>query len=173
MSVSYISLRPVTVEDREFLYRVYASTRVDELMVVPWSVAQKEVFLRQQFEAQDRHYRLAYPDAEFSVIESGLEKIGRWYVWRGKNDFRIVDIAILPDWRRRGFGTTLIRRLQTEAGEASKPLTIHVEEFNPAQRLYQRLGFRRVKQNGIYWLMQWEREVSREAGAGDRTDQTS
>jgi len=30
-----------------------------------------------------------------------------------------------------------------------------VERFNPALRLYQRLGFRHVEDQGPYYLMEW------------------
>ena len=36
-----ISLRPIEDGDREFLLRVYASTRAEELAQVPWSEEQK------------------------------------------------------------------------------------------------------------------------------------
>jgi ribosomal protein S18 acetylase RimI-like enzyme len=34
-------------------------------------------------------------------------------------------------------------------------VTIHVEVFNPALRLYERLGFKKVAENGPYHLMEW------------------
>jgi predicted GNAT family acetyltransferase len=55
----------------------------------------------------------------------------------------------------RGLGTTLLRNLQSEAAAAGKPLRIHVERFNPALRLYERLGFpadrgsRRLSVHGV------------------------
>ncbi len=44
-----ISLRPITAEDVDFLYRVYASTRADEMKLVDWDDAQKRAFLEMQF----------------------------------------------------------------------------------------------------------------------------
>jgi len=38
---------------------------------------------------------------------------------------------------------------------AGKPVTIHVESFNPALSLYRRLGFEHVDTNGVYYLMRW------------------
>ena len=65
----HINLRPVGEPDGDFLYAVYASTRADEMALVDWSPAQKEAFLRMQFEAQTRHYRFEYPDAEYQIID--------------------------------------------------------------------------------------------------------
>lgn len=63
-----ITLRPTTPEDQEFLFRVYASTREDELARVDWDEVQKERFMRMQFDAQDTYYRENYPGYEFQVI---------------------------------------------------------------------------------------------------------
>jgi hypothetical protein len=38
---------------------------------------------------------------------------------------------------------------------AGKPLRIHVEGFNPALRLYERLGFRQIEDKGVYLFMEW------------------
>src|SRR5207302_173775 len=67
----------------------------------------------------------------------------------------IVDIAFLPEHRGRGMGTALMQDLLDEAELAGKPVTIHVEQFNPAMRLYRRLGFEKVEGHGVYDLMRW------------------
>ena len=51
MNVPDIAFRPITSEDTDFLYTVYAQTRTEELAPVPWTEAQKEAFLRSQFDA--------------------------------------------------------------------------------------------------------------------------
>ena len=37
---------------------------------------------------------------------------------------------------------------------AGKPLRIHVERFNPALRLCERLGFREVEDRGVYLFLE-------------------
>ena len=54
-----------------------------------------------------------------------------------------------------GIGTWLLRHLQAEAQASSRPLRIHVERFNPALRLYERLGFRDIEDKGVYLFMEW------------------
>src|SRR4051812_8492249 len=57
LSLGY-TLRPETEDDTPFLFRVYASTREQELaQAVGWSAEQKLAFLTQQFQAQRQHYR--------------------------------------------------------------------------------------------------------------------
>ena len=151
-----IRFRPVTENDTPFLSRLYASTREDELRLVEWSDEQKQAFLQMQFIAQKAHYDKYYCDAEFMVIEKDDTPIGRLYVDRAPEDIRIIDIALMPEQRRSGIGTMLLEEILAEGAATSRPVTIHVERYNPALRLYERLGFRHVDDNGIYFLMKWE-----------------
>ena len=62
------TLRPITTHDKPFLYRLYASTREDEMAMVPWSEAEKETFLTSQFNAQHTFYHQQFVEAEFLII---------------------------------------------------------------------------------------------------------
>jgi ribosomal protein S18 acetylase RimI-like enzyme len=150
-----IALRPIAPEDDSFLAGVYASTRTEELAVTGWSDEEKAVFCRRQFDAQSAHYRENYPGASLQIIERDEIPIGRLYVAHWEREIRIMDIALLPEHRGAGLGTKLLRDLQEEARSAGKSLTIHVERFNPALRLYQRLGFQQIEDTGVYLLMRW------------------
>jgi ribosomal protein S18 acetylase RimI-like enzyme len=148
-------LRPATDADRDFLFAVYASTRADELALVPWDDATKHAFLAQQFDAQDVHYRRHYPRASYDVILAGDEPAGRLYVDRGTSELHILDIALLPAFRGRGIGTTFLRDLMAEAERDGTRVLIYVEVNNPARSLYDRLGFRQVAVEGIDLVMHW------------------
>jgi ribosomal protein S18 acetylase RimI-like enzyme len=150
-----IGLRPIDQEDQPFLLAVYASTRQQELTVLPWDDAQKAAFVRMQFEAQHAQYQEHYAGASFDIILLEDRPAGRFYVYRAADEIRIVDIALLPEHVNRGIGTALLKGLQAEAAAAGKPLRIHVERFNPALRLYERLGFRVIADRGIYLFMEW------------------
>lgn len=163
-------LRPVTDDDREFLFRVYASTREEELSVVPWSDEQKESFLRFQFGAQSRYWNEHFPDASFDVIELDGEPVGRLYVDRRDDEIRLIDIALLPEHRGKGLGGELMDEILTEGAEKGLLVRIHVERENPAMRLYERLGFEKIEEQGVYDLMEWtppEKETSDTNDAGD------
>ena len=153
-----ISLRPAVELDRPLLLQVYAATRAEELAPVPWSDEQKAAFVAQQFHAQDVDYRARRPDADFLVIEWNGRPVGRLY--RAMLDeptgpeLRVIDIALLPEWRGRGIGSKLLRDIFAEADAAGVPVTIHVERFNPARRLYDRLGFVEVGAGEVYLLLE-------------------
>ena len=150
-----IALRPNRGSDRDFLYRVYAGTRTEELAVVPWSETEKAAFFKQQFEAQHSCYQKQFPDAAFQVIERSGERIGRLYIDRREDEIGIIDIALLPAHRRAGIGGALLREILEEAAAACKRVRIHVERNNPALGLYHRLGFVEIDDLGVYLLLEW------------------
>lgn len=151
-----VTLRLVEESDTDFLRKVYASTREQELNYTDWSPEQKEQFCLQQFAAQDDHYRKHYPAAEFFIIEREGIPAGRLLVDRRPTDIHILDIALLPEHRKAGFGTFLLEQLLAEARTAGKTVSIYVEKFNRARSLYERLGFTYVKEEiSIYHLMEW------------------
>ena len=152
-----IRLRPEVPEDRDFLYRLYASTRADEMKLVPWSDSQKDAFLSMQFDAQSTHYHRYYPNAKYEVIMLEERAIGRLYVDRTDKEILLIDIALLPEHRGAGIGGRLLNDLLSEAAAEHKPVRIHVERENPARRLYERLGFRKIEDKGVYYLMEWSK----------------
>jgi GNAT superfamily N-acetyltransferase len=155
LTAGTIELRPVApAADADFLLAVYAATRAEELAVVPWTDAEKDAFLRMQFDAQDRWWREQRPDATFDVILVDGQPGGRLYVDRRPDEIRIVDIALLPDHRAMGVGTLLIGRILDEGCATSRPVTIHVERGNRARALYERLGFEQIDTTGVYDLLE-------------------
>lgn len=162
-----VTLRPITPEDGELLYRIYAGTRQEELEPLGWSEEEKERFLRFQFEAQHRHYQEHFADAAFDVIVVDGEPVGRLYLDRRPDELRIVDIALLPGHRRKGIGGALLREVLAEAQGLELPVRIHVERNNPALDLYESLGFVKTGDTGVYFLME------RASGEGSMEDAVS
>lgn len=148
-----VRLRPIVEDDREILYRCYASTRAAEMLIVDWTEEMKEQFLRMQFHAQTEHYNKHYAGAQFQLVLVGDTPAGRLYVDRWKDEIRIVDITLLPEFRSQQIGSSLLADLIAESTSSGKPLSIHVEKFNPAMRWYVRLGFQAVGEVGVYELM--------------------
>lgn len=151
----HITLRPEEAGDEEFLNHLYATTREAEMALVPWNVAQKEDFLNMQFRAQREHYQRYYPSACFQVIEIDGTPAGRLYVDRWEGEIRVMDISLLPKYRGQGTGGQLLGEILDEGKRQGNAVTIHVEQYNPARRLYDRLGFEIVEDKGVYLLMRW------------------
>ena len=156
MPSSSLSLRPISPADESFLAALYASTRTEELAQTNWSDEQKAMFCRMQFNAQTTDYRANYPDASFQIIERDGVAAGRLLVLREDEKIHVIDIALMPEHRGAGIGTKFLKELQEEARAAGKKLSIYVERFNPARRLYDRLGFKQVAEKEVYLLMEWK-----------------
>jgi len=123
---------------------------------VPWSSEQKAAFVAMQFAAQSAHYAQHYDGMTSDVVLIDGEPAGRLLVHRGRQEIRIVDIALLGGFRGRGAGSDLLAELMDEATEMGKRLSIHVERDNRARSLYERLGFVHVGGTGVHLLMEWD-----------------
>jgi ribosomal protein S18 acetylase RimI-like enzyme len=150
-----LTLRPIQPDDEEFLCRVYASTRTEELSPLAWTEEEKAAFLRTQFAAQHRYYQESYTSSRFDVVLLDGRPAGRLYVARWPEELRVVDIALLPEFRRRGIATALMGALLEEGAATGRPVRIHVERFNPALSFYERLGFRLLEDRGVYLFLEW------------------
>jgi ribosomal protein S18 acetylase RimI-like enzyme len=166
-----IGLRDAQPSDEAHLLAVYGSTREDELATTDWDGARKREFVEQQFRAQDLYYRANYANATYQVILVDGRPAGRLYVARWPDEVRIMDIALLTPFRRRGVGRKLLADLQREAAGQNKRLSIHVERFNPALGLYANLGFQLVEDRGVYLFLEWSPDGVPSAPAGQPTTQ--
>ena len=150
-----VVLRPATDEDYDFQRVLYHDVRAEEMRNFPFDETQKEAFLDWQFDCQWKHYREHYPTCDWRIIVREGRPIGRLLVDRWPDQIRVVDIALLSTARGSGIGSTLMGKILQEGRSTGRPVTIHVEVFNPAQRLYHRLGFQQVDTSGAYHLMRW------------------
>lgn len=159
-----LELRPATDQDQAFLYSVYASTRSEEMALVRWDNSQQEAFLRMQFNAQRSSYAMQFPNAEHSIIVLNGRAAGRMIVDRSGAQILLIDIALLPEFRASGVGSILMNEMLAEATVQQRPVTLHVEKFNRALRLYKRLGFIPISDSGLYIEMVWRPEKIAAAG---------
>jgi GNAT superfamily N-acetyltransferase len=147
-------LRAAEDSDRATLAAIYASTREEELASVPWTVEQKKAFTDWQSAQQEAHYALHYEGAERLLVEQGAATIGRIYVHTTRTEVRLMEMTLLPGWRNAGLGSRLMGVLLAYADGLRLPVSLHVEPFNPARRLYLRLGFEPREARGLYELME-------------------
>jgi ribosomal protein S18 acetylase RimI-like enzyme len=151
-----IKLRPETPDDSGFLLALYGESRAEEVQLFGWPEAQTGAFLRMQQIAQAAHYREAYPGANFDIVESGNEPVGRLYVHRDEAVTTLIDISLLARRRGAGIGSALMEALLAESDRTGIPVDLHVAHGNPAARLYRRLGFAVTGDDGLYLAMRRE-----------------
>ncbi|HKJ93907.1 MAG TPA: ribosomal protein S18-alanine N-acetyltransferase, partial [Longimicrobiales bacterium] len=73
--------------------------------------------------------------------------------WQALDQAELGDIAVDPEWRRRGIGARLLEHVLAHAAELGvRELYLEVRESNrDAQRLYDRYGFRVVGHRRNYY----------------------
>jgi len=168
MTNKAVSLRPVGNEDQAFLLEVYASTRALEMAMSGWDQAQQAAFVELQFAAQKQYYSAAFPQGEHNILLLNGEPAGRIYTAESDDLIQIIDITLLPSRRNAGIGTPLIQEVLARGQAAAKPVQIYVENYNPSLRLFERLGFLKIQEDGLNFLLEWRPspEVSPDAQPG-------
>jgi len=146
-----ITFQPVADEDEEFLFRLYSTTRAEEVQAWGWPEAQAQLFLKMQFTARQRSYQATYPKATYTLVLKNGEPIGQQIVDRGAKSIRLIDIALLPACRGTGIGTLLLKELIEESRSIKAPVELKVLRNNlAAVRLYERMGFVTTREDAIY-----------------------
>jgi ribosomal protein S18 acetylase RimI-like enzyme len=85
--------------------------------------------------------------------------VGRvWVAW-SRDECRVVDLALVPEHRRRGVGSKVFGEIIAEADRRGVPVRTTVERTNEASlALHAKLGFEAVAEDEVYVAM--ERPVS-------------
>ena len=148
-----LTLRPAVDSDLATIAAIYATVREDELRQAPWTAEQKKAFTDSQSRQQESHYALHYPNAERLLIGREGATIGRLYVDTTKAEVRLMEIALLPAHRNQGIGTRIVGEFLRYADALALPTSLHVEPFNPAKRMYERMGFKVQETRGLYEFM--------------------
>jgi ribosomal protein S18 acetylase RimI-like enzyme len=155
--MSFLAVRPALPQDEPFLYDLYFAVRGPEFAQAPVSEEQRVALIAMQFRAQMGSYAAMYPNSCCHIVLLDSRPIGRLWVARQDDEYRLVDIAIHPDVSNKGIGTVLIQRLQADAQQAKLPIRSMVLRFNPGSlRFHQRLGFRTVREDLMYFYMEWQ-----------------
>jgi ribosomal protein S18 acetylase RimI-like enzyme len=150
-------LRPERDDDRAFRYQLFCQSRPPEWDMVQLDPQVREALMRHQFEAQRVGYLTQFPKARFDIIELDSQPIGRIVVDRPADMMHLIDQAIVPAWRNKGLGTTIMRTLMDEARDRAVPLRLMVGSSNdPSLRLYLRLGFVPIASTPMYIELEWK-----------------
>jgi ribosomal protein S18 acetylase RimI-like enzyme len=153
-----LSFRPAEPADDSFLRELYARTHGRELQLLPMPAAQLTALLNMQFQAQRQFYQAQYPHSERLLILIDGDPVGHLWLAAGPDEWRILDIALLSEYRRHGTGTAVLNGVIEKARESEKPLRLSVQRANPdALRLYRQLGFKEISDNGASIEMEFPR----------------
>lgn len=165
LQLSNLSSRAATEGDNSFLMELFASTRPQEMAFFGANENQKRAFVSMQFSILPR----SYPTAEHTIIMAANVPIGRTIIDRQSDELRLVDIALLPEFRNRGVGAFLVQQLLDEGRQKQLPVRLQVFKYGDAVRFYERLGFKLIEEDGSHLKMEWRTssDDSDEASAAD------
>ncbi|MFC5649785.1 GNAT family N-acetyltransferase [Paenibacillus solisilvae] len=148
--------RTAAREDDLFLCEVYSSTRLEEVSAWGWEDKDCKAFLSMQWRMQTNSYQLQFPDSENLILSYEGTDAGRMMLNKAAEKIHLIDISLLPPFRNRGIGTSILKNLQQEALMNQQIIELHVTPYNPARRLYERLGFQLSESLDFYWKMVWK-----------------
>lgn len=84
------------------------------------------------------------PIADYFVAEADGKAVGYGGVWHVAEEGQITNIAVLPEYRRRGIASALLAKITEVCADADR-LVLEVRESNGAAlALYERHGFKNV-----------------------------
>lgn len=136
-----LSMRPMRESDNAFFETLYRSTR-DDLRLLDAEEDFIEEFIGFQRRAQVEGYGGQYPNAMYFVAEHHGDRIGRIVLDFGQEEVRVVDIALIPAARGKGFGGQILQVVQLIAGKLKASVSLSVRFDNlAAKQLYLGLGF--------------------------------
>lgn len=135
------SLRFVQKDDDNFLFALFCATRT-EFSLLPLPPQPLEFLLQQQYRLQHAGYATQYPHAMSLVIEYQSVNIGKIVINKSDASVHIVDFAIIPQCRGRGYGSVILESIKAYAQINGATVSLSVDRQNVrAKQLYSRLGF--------------------------------
>jgi ribosomal protein S18 acetylase RimI-like enzyme len=149
-----LSLRPEAEADEPFLRRLITGAISQESGAEYWPEAMRTQLLDMQYSARRQSLRNRFPQGESCIVLFDGMEAGWLFVARLKEEVRLADILILPEYRGKGAGNALIRQLIGTAGRL--PVRLSVDAGNTrAARLYERLGFLRTGGDEVHLEMEY------------------
>jgi ribosomal protein S18 acetylase RimI-like enzyme len=147
-------IRAAGKEDEPFLYQLAYDHFYNTLAAWAWEPVAREKLLNIQINGQRASYQANYPAAQHGIIMLNDRAVGRILIDRGLEFDTLVDITITKEHRGAGIGSWILRALCVEADLTNKRMRLFVQVHNRARNLYERLGFHKLEELGIGWVME-------------------
>jgi ribosomal protein S18 acetylase RimI-like enzyme len=140
-----VELRPATERDYPFVERLYIETMRPLLQKLDaWDENEARVKFHGYYELN-----------EVRIIMVDGRDAGFLHVSEKSGEITLAQIHIEAPYRSRGIGGRLIRDLLRDARSSNKTVSLSVVRHNPAQALYERLGFCVIGEDDTKLHMQW------------------
>ena len=137
--MTVIGLRPATVADSEFCFRLHRDA-LGPYVTEVWGWDEQ---------VQRGFHEDAFDPERWQIITADGADVGMLDVEHRPTEIYVARIEIVPASQGRGIGAELLRRLLREADRQNKDLTLDVLAVNRrAFNLYRRLGLHEVGRHG-------------------------
>jgi [ribosomal protein S18]-alanine N-acetyltransferase len=158
--VTKFNIRHAISEDIHFLWEMlYQAIYVPEGQTPPSKEIMNEPHIRQILEGWGRR-----GDLSLIAVDTSNQPVGAVWIRLFNDDNKtfgyvdhetpILGIALHPHVRGKGIGTLLMEEVLKEAKELGyKKMSLSVDPNNPALRLYERYGFKKIGVDGTSWDM--------------------
>ena len=136
-----ITYRQATQDDYQFLYELKVASMRDYVdQVYGWDDAFQEEFFEKDFRADD-----------LTIIQVDGRDLGMYELSKDKEGLFIKRIEIHPESQNKGIGSQVIQHILSENESTSAWLMVF--KINPAQKLYERLGFVKADETDTHFKM--------------------
>lgn len=139
-----LELRPANEADFDFLWDVHVQTMKDYISRT-WGWNE---------DAQKKRFRERFDPSLLQVIRMKGKDVGVLAVEPEAERVVLTNIAIMPDYQRKGIGSRAISRILEDASQMKLPVDLQVLKVNPARALYERLGFRLIEETDTHYVME-------------------
>ncbi|WP_150622223.1 GNAT family N-acetyltransferase [Pandoraea horticolens] len=140
-----VSLRAALNSDLPFLLTLRKLTMTEHLL---------RVGLATDDEAHCQRINANFEDAK--IICQGSAPVGLLKLTRTHGMWHLWQIQLLPDRQGRGLGEAVLRGILEEARAEGASISLSVVHGNRARRLYEKLGFRPVKESSVDAQLVWQ-----------------
>ena len=110
-------------------------------------------YVRETYGGWDEKWQRQHHDNDFAttppdIISVDGTDVGVWSVSREPMRLVLRKIYLLPQFQRKGLGTKLLQQLIRESEVRGVPIELRYLRVDPVGALYERLGFKRTKEEG-------------------------
>lgn len=141
---SVLSFKKAGPQDTSFLLKLRKLSMTEHLLAAGLDYDDEQHKAR-ILEYYNDTYLLNLEDKTIGVVKLG-QMVDRWH---------IRQFQILPEYHGKGIGSKVLSLLQSKAKGVNMPITLNVLYQNPARRLYERMGFKVIGENGLEYQMKW------------------
>ena len=134
-------------------YTIHKATPIDIDILDLIHTENMKDYVEKNYSWNPQLFRDRFISDEYQVIEIDNIVIGFMKIISSEAKIYLGEIQISKDFQNQGIGTSLIQSVIQEARSNNKKLWLKVLKGNPAKKLYQRLGFTKLKESSTHSIM--------------------